>query len=123
MIEITKLTKEFKKPVRGKGVWGMLKTLFSRKYQIKTAVDNVNMKINDGEIVGYIGSNGAGKSTTIKMMCGILNPTSGKVFIDGDEPYKKRMKVAQKIGVVFGQKTQLWWNISLVESFKRNLQS
>ncbi len=118
MIEITNLTKQFKKPVRGKGVWGMLKTLFSRKYQIKTAVDNVNMKINDGEIVGYIGSNGAGKSTTIKMMCGILNPTSGKVFIDGDEPYKKRMKVAQKIGVVFGQKTQLWWNISLVESFK-----
>lgn len=118
MIEIINLTKEFKKPIREEGVLGMLKTLFSRKYEIKKAVDNISFKISEGEIVGYIGSNGAGKSTSIKMMCGILTPTSGKVLIDGVEPYKKRRQVAKDIGVVFGQKTQLWWDIPLIESFK-----
>ncbi|MDD7736069.1 MAG: ATP-binding cassette domain-containing protein [Bacillales bacterium] len=96
----------------------MLKTLFSRKYEIKKAVNNISFEISEGEIVGYIGSNGAGKSTSIKMMCGILTPTSGKVLIDGVEPYKKRRQVAKNIGVVFGQKTQLWWDIPLIESFK-----
>ncbi len=96
----------------------MLKTLFSTKYEIKRAVDDISFSINRGEIVGYIGSNGAGKSTTIKMMCGILTPTSGSVKIDGIEPYKKRRQIAAKIGVVFGQKSQLWWDIPLVESFK-----
>ncbi len=118
MIEINNLTKEFRKPVREQGVKGMFKTLFSKKYESKFAVNNVNFTINDGEIVGYIGSNGAGKSTTIKMMCGILSPTSGSVKIEGVEPYNNRMKVAGKIGVVFGQKTQLWWDIPLIESFK-----
>ena len=117
MIEIKNLTKEFRKPVREQGVKGMFKTLFSKKYVSKIAVNNVNFTINEGEIVGYIGSNGAGKSTTIKMMCGILSPTSGTVKIEGIEPYKNRMNVAGKIGVVFGQKTQLWWDIPLVESF------
>jgi ABC-2 type transport system ATP-binding protein len=118
MIEIQNLSKEFKKPVRQQGVKGMFKTLFSRKYTSKMAVDDISFTIPDGEIVGYIGSNGAGKSTTIKMMCGILTPTSGTVLIDGVEPYQKRMAVAGKIGVVFGQKTQLWWDIPLIESFK-----
>ena len=118
MIEIKNLTKIFKKPVREEGVLGMFKTLFSRKYTSKVAVNNISLSINDGEIVGYIGSNGAGKSTTIKMMCGILTPSSGSVYIDGVEPYKKRRIVAQNIGVVFGQKTQLWWDIPLIETFK-----
>ena len=118
MIEIKNLTKEFKTAVRQEGVLGMFRTLFSAKYETKTAVNNISLKINDGEMVGYIGSNGAGKSTTIKMMCGILTPTSGTIEIDGVEPYKKRKSVASKIGVVFGQKTQLWWDIPLVESFK-----
>lgn len=118
MIELINLTKEFKKPIRGKGLSGMIKTLFSRKYEVIEAVKDVSFKINEGEIVGYIGSNGAGKSTTIKMMCGILNPTRGKVLIDGVEPYQKRKQIASKIGVVFGQKTQLWWDIPLIESFK-----
>ena len=118
MIEVIKLTKVFRKPVRQEGVFGMFKTLFSRKYEETTAVNSINFKINDGEIVGYIGSNGAGKSTTIKMLCGILMPTSGKVLIDNEEPYKKRKKIANKIGVVFGQKTQLWWDIALIETFK-----
>ena len=118
MITVTNLKKEFKKPIRKEGVIGMFTTLFSRKYETKVAVDNISFKIDDGEIVGYIGSNGAGKSTSIKMMCGILTPTSGQVLIDGIEPNKKRKLVASKIGVVFGQKTQLWWDIPLIESFK-----
>ena len=118
MIEVNDLTKVFKKPIRGNGLSGMVKTLFSRKYDEIRAVDGISFTVPDGEIVGYIGANGAGKSTTIKMMCGILTPTSGTVFIDGVEPYRKRRQVAQRIGVVFGQKTQLWWDIPLVESFK-----
>lgn len=118
MIKLENLTKVFKKPIRKEGVLGMLKTLFSTKYEEKTAVNHINLEIGNGEIVGYIGSNGAGKSTTIKMMCGILTPTEGHVYIDGEEPYKNRRAVAQKIGVVFGQKTQLWWDIPLIESFK-----
>lgn len=118
MIEIKSLTKEFKTAVREEGVLGMFKTLFSTKYEVKSAVNNISLKINAGEMVGYIGSNGAGKSTTIKMMCGILTPTRGSIEIDGVEPYKKRKVIASKIGVVFGQKTQLWWDIPLIESFK-----
>lgn len=118
MIEVKNLRKEFKKPIRGEGISGMVKTLFSRKYELKEAVKDINFNINEGEIVGYIGSNGAGKSTTIKMMCGILNPTKGQVLIDGKEPYRSRQQVAQNIGVVFGQKTQLWWDIQLIESFR-----
>ena len=118
MIEVKNLTKVFRKPIRGKGVLGMLRTLFSRKYEEIRAVDDVSFTIPEGEIVGYIGSNGAGKSTTIKMMCGILTPTSGQVLINGIEPYVKRRVVAKEIGVVFGQKTQLWWDIPLIESFK-----
>ena len=118
MIEVNELTKVFRKPIRGEGLSGMAKTLFSRKYEEIRAVDAITFSVPDGEIVGYIGANGAGKSTTIKMMCGILTPTSGSVFIDGVEPYRKRRQVAQNIGVVFGQKTQLWWDIPLIESFK-----
>lgn len=118
MIEVNDLTKVFKKPIRGNGLSGMVKTLFSGKYDELRAVDGISFTVPDGEIVGYIGANGAGKSTTIKMMCGILTPTSGTVFIEGMEPYRKRRQVAQRIGVVFGQKTQLWWDIPLVESFK-----
>lgn len=118
MIEVNDLTKVFKKPIRGNGLSGMVKTLFSRKYEEIRAVDGITFTVPDGEIVGYIGANGAGKSTTIKMMCGILTPTSGTVRIDGVEPYRKRRQVAQHIGVVFGQKTQLWWDIPLIESFK-----
>ncbi len=120
MIEVKNLTKTFKKPVRGKGLKGMLLTLFSRKYETKVAVDNVSFTINDGEIVGYIGSNGAGKSTTIKMMSGILTPTAGQVLIDGLEPYdnKSRRKVLQNVGVIFGQRSTLWYDLPLRESFE-----
>lgn len=118
MIQINNLTKIFRRPIRKEGLKGMIKTLFSTKYTETVAVNHINLTVPDGEIVGYIGTNGAGKSTTIKMMCGILTPTEGQVLIDGVEPYKKRRKIASEIGVVFGQKTQLWWDIPLIESFK-----
>lgn len=120
MIELKNVKKYFKKPVRGKGVWGMLKTLFSRKYTTVKAVDGVSFDIADGEAVGYIGANGAGKSTTIKMMSGILTPTEGDVFIDGLRPYvnRERKSVLKSIGVVFGQKTQLWLDLPLTETYE-----
>ena len=92
--------------------------MFSRDYKTVRAVDNISMNIKQGEIVGYLGPNGAGKSTTIKMMTGILEPTSGEILIGGNLPYKNRTKNAQEIGVVFGQRSQLWWALPLVESFK-----
>lgn len=120
MIELKNVKKYFKKPVRGKGVWGMLKTLFSRKYTTVKAVDGITFDIADGESVGYIGANGAGKSTTIKMMSGILTPTSGDIFIDGLRPYvnRERKSVLKSIGVVFGQKTQLWLDLPLTETYE-----
>lgn len=120
MIELDHVCKYFKKPVRGKGVLGMFKTLFSRKYTLVKAVDDVSFTVRDGESVGYIGANGAGKSTTIKMMSGILTPTSGEVLIDGKRPYKskERNAVLKTIGVVFGQKTQLWYDLPLTETYE-----
>lgn len=118
MIQIKNLTKEFKKQIKGDGLKEAFKSLFSHKYEVIKAVNNINIEIPEGQIVGYIGSNGAGKSTTIKMMCGILYPTSGEVLINDVNPSKKRKVVAKDIGVVFGQKTQLWWDIPLIETFK-----
>ena len=120
MLELKNVEKHFKKPIRGKGVWGMIKSLFSRKHTIVKAVDGVSFTVDDGEAVGYIGANGAGKSTTIKMMSGILTPTSGEILIDGLHPYKskERNAVLKTIGVVFGQKTQLWYDLPLTETYE-----
>ncbi len=118
IIEIKNITKEFKVLNRREGLKGSLKDLFSRDYKIVRAVDNISMNIQQGEIVGYLGPNGAGKSTTIKMMTGILEPTSGEVLVGGNVPYHNSTKNAQKIGVVFGQRSQLWWALPLIESFK-----
>ena len=119
MIELRQVEKHFKKPVRGKGVLGMFKTLFSTKHTVVKAVDGVSFTVQDGESVGYIGANGAGKSTTIKMMSGILTPTAGEILIDGKHPYKskERNAVLKSIGVVFGQKTQLWYDLPLTETY------
>lgn len=118
IIQVKNLVKTFKKPIRGEGLKGMIKTLFSRKYEPIHAVKDISFDIEQGEIVGYIGANGAGKSTTIKMMCGILHPTSGEVIVDGMTFDKKRKEINKQMGVVFGQKTQLWWDIPLIETFK-----
>lgn len=117
MIKVCNLTKEFKTNKKYPGFKGAIKSFFSKEYTIKRAVDDMNFQINDGEVVGYIGSNGAGKSTTIKMMTGILTPTSGSIEVDGVIPYEERTRNAMNIGVVFGQRTQLWWDLPLSESF------
>ena len=118
IISVKDLSKTFKKPIRKEGFIGMVKSLFSRKYEDIKAVDGISFDIAQGEIVGYIGANGAGKSTTIKMMCGILHPTGGSVTVDGMDFEKNRQKINREMGVVFGQKTQLWWDIPLIETFK-----
>ena len=117
MIKVENLSKVFKTSKKFPGLFGSIKGLFTREYTEKKAVNNISFELASGDIVGYIGSNGAGKSTTIKIMTGILTPTSGKVLVDGIEPYKNRQLNAKKIGVVFGQRTQLWWDLPLNESF------
>lgn len=117
MIELKHVSKEFVSQKKYPGFKGAIKGLFSNEKVSKKAVDDISFTIKRGEIVGYIGSNGAGKSTTIKMMTGILNPTAGECLVDGINPNKHRKENARKIGVVFGQRTQLWWDLPLSESF------
>lgn len=117
MIEVEHISKEFVSPKKYPGLKGAVKGLFSNEKVVKKAVDDISFRIADGEIVGYIGSNGAGKSTTIKMMTGILTPSGGTCRINGLDPNKNRKENAQNIGVVFGQRTQLWWDLPLSESF------
>lgn len=117
MIEVKGLTKVFKTYKRESGLKGTVKALFKREQVDVTAVKDISFNIKKGEIIGYIGANGAGKSTTIKMMTGILTPTNGVVTVDGRIPYEARTENAKHIGVVFGQKTQLWWDLPLGETF------
>lgn len=117
MIEVSGLTKSFKSFKKEKGIKGTLKSLVSREYTSIDAVKDISFNIKRGEIIGYIGANGAGKSTTIKMMTGILTPTEGYVKVDGRIPYEERTENARHIGVVFGQKTQLWWDLPLGETY------
>jgi len=117
MIEVKNITKQFVSAKKYPGLRGAVRGLFSREKVIKTAVEDISFTIPDGQIVGYIGSNGAGKSTTIKMMTGIMHPTSGQILVNGVDPCKKRRENSANIGVVFGQRTQLWWDLPLSESF------
>ena len=118
VITLNDVSKEFKVLNRREGIKGSIKDLFSRDYNIVNAVNHISMDIMPGEIVGYLGPNGAGKSTTIKMMTGVLEPTSGEIIVNDRIPYKNRTDNAQHIGVVFGQRSQLWWSLPLIESFK-----
>jgi ABC-2 type transport system ATP-binding protein len=118
IIEVRELSKEFRTFRRREGVLGALQNLFVREYVTVRAVDRVSFSIEPGEMVGYIGANGAGKSTTIKMLTGILVPSSGHLTAYGYVPYRDRRRYTHHIGVVFGQRTQLWWDIAVVESFK-----
>ena len=116
VIEVNDLRKVFKIPKKEPGLGGAMRGLFRPQFESKTAVDQINFKLEAGEIVGYIGVNGAGKSTTIKMLTGVLMPTSGTVRVLGRDPHKQRVDNARDIGVVFGQRTQLWWDLALIES-------
>ena len=112
------ICKDFKVLNRHEGLRGSIRDLFSRDYKTISAVKDVSLKVDRGEIVGYLGPNGAGKSTTIKMMTGVLEPTSGTITVNGRIPYKDRTSNSENIGVVFGQRSQLWWSLPLIESFK-----
>ena len=118
MICVENVKKYYKVAKRDKGFVQALGSLFHRKYEIKKAVDDISFTIQKGEIVGFIGPNGAGKSTTIKMLSGILHPDEGYITVKGYIPYKQRKQYVKNIGVVFGQKTQLNWDLPLIESFE-----
>jgi ABC-2 type transport system ATP-binding protein len=118
LIEVEQLRKTFHVPVRQRGRFGGLRTLLSREYRDVHAVEGVSFAINAGEMVGYLGPNGAGKSTTLKMLTGILVPSDGRIEVGGRVPHRQRVEHARSIGVVFGQRTQLWWDLPTVESFE-----
>jgi ABC-2 type transport system ATP-binding protein len=116
LIETHGLTKVFRQPVKDPGLLGSVKHLATRRFKDRVAVDAVDLTIEAGEAIAYVGPNGAGKSTTIKMLTGILVPSSGEIRVAGLVPHKQRIRNARNIGVVFGQRTQLWWDIPVRES-------
>ena len=116
VIDVKQLSKVFKIPKKEPGFSGAVRGLFNPQYENKTAVDQISFKVDAGEIVGYIGVNGAGKSTTIKMLTGVLMPSDGSIKVLGRDPHTQRVDNARDIGVVFGQRTQLWWDLALIES-------
>ena len=118
MIEVVNLSKTFRVLEGKTGFVGAVKNLFSRDYRYVDAVRDISFTVKQGEMLGLIGPNGAGKSTTIKMLSGILMPTSGKALVNGIEPYKNRQENAMKVSVVFGQRTKLWWDLPCYESFE-----
>lgn len=118
IIEVNDLVKTYKIIEKQDGLIGYFKNLIKPKYKKLTAVNKINFNIEEGELVGYIGENGAGKSTTIKMLTGLLTPTSGKVMVNGLVPNENRIENNKNIGAVFGQKTQLWWDLPVIESFR-----
>lgn len=118
IIRINNISKQFKISKREAGLKNAIKSFFKREYQTINALTDVSFSIKEGEIVGYLGPNGAGKSTTIKIMCGILVPTSGECIINGFTPWKDRKKYVKNIGVVFGQRSGLWWDVPPIDSFE-----
>ena len=117
-IEVKNISKEFKVNKRSKGIPGMIANMFVPKYEIKKAVQDLSFTIEKGEMVGFIGPNGAGKSSTIKMLSGILCPDKGSITVNGFIPYKQRKSYVGNIGVVFGQKSQLQWDLPVIDSFE-----
>ena len=118
MITLQNISKTFRVAKRQAGFGRAVKALFSREHETIHALSDVSFEIGDGEMVGYIGPNGAGKSTTIKIMCGILTPDGGTCAINGRTPYKERVAHVREIGVVFGQRSQLWWDVPVIDSFE-----
>ena len=118
MIEVVELHKEYRIAIHHRGFRGAFRNLFEHRYQVVRAVDGISFEIAKGEFVGFIGPNGAGKSTTIKLLTGVLEPTSGSVRVAGREPRAERIEHVSSIGVVFGQRTQLWWDLPVIESYE-----
>ena len=117
LILVEDLVKTFRIPERNPGMWGAIRGVVHRRHRVVCALDRVSFSLNSGELVGYIGPNGAGKSTTVKVLSGILVPDSGRCEVLGRTPWKERISTVREIGVVFGQRTQLWWDLPVIESF------
>ena len=117
MIEFHDICKSYRVARRNSGFGNAVKSFFKREYDIINAINHISFTINDGEMVGYIGPNGAGKSSTIKILSGILTPDSGTCLVNGQVPWKDRKEYVRQIGVVFGQRSQLWWDIPVIDSF------
>ena len=118
MITMENVCKSYRIAKRNAGFLEACKALFHREYEVVDALKSVSFTISDGEMVGYIGPNGAGKSSTIKILSGILTPDSGTVLVDGRTPWKNRIEHVRRIGVVFGQRSQLWWDVPVIDSFE-----
>ena len=118
IIEARGLSKTFKVPIKSPGLWGALKHLVNSRYEQKVALHPLDLIITEGESVAYVGPNGAGKSTTLKLLSGILEPTAGEVSVKGISPHRHRLQNASNIGVIFGQRTQLWWDLPVRESLR-----
>lgn len=118
MIQVEHLRKTFRVAKRSAGFGNAVKALFHREYNEIHALDDISFRIEDGEAVGYIGPNGAGKSSTIKILSGILTPDSGTCLVDGRVPWRDRKAHVAQIGVVFGQRSQLWWDVPVIDSFE-----
>jgi ABC-2 type transport system ATP-binding protein len=118
LIEASDLRRVFRRPDKGPGLKGSLRHLVERRYTENVAVDGINLRVDAGEAVAYVGPNGAGKSTTVKLLTGILVPTSGEVRVDGLVPHQNRIENARRVGVVFGQRTQLWWDLPVRDSLE-----
>lgn len=118
MIEVKNICKSYQVAKRDAGFRAACKNLFRREYEKIQALDSISFTIEDGEMVGYIGPNGAGKSSTIKILSGILTPDSGECLVDGRVPWKNRIQHVKEIGVVFGQRSQLWWDVPVADSFQ-----
>lgn len=118
LIEFCDVCKTYRIAKRGAGLGNAAKSLFKREYSLIHAINHVSFSINDGEMIGLLGPNGAGKSSTIKILSGILTPDSGTCLVNGQAPWKNRKAYVRQIGVVFGQRSQLWWDIPVMDSFE-----
>ena len=117
-VEVRQLVKEYKRRKNSQKLGQALRSMFAPDYEVLRAVDSVDFSIEEGEAVGYVGPNGSGKPTTIKMLCGILKPTQGSVKINGLDPFKDRVRNSKGIGAVFGNRSLLWWDVPVIESYR-----
>ena len=117
-IEVKHIVKEYQRKKHYTNMGKAFSTMFRPEYEVKRAVDDVSFSIEKGESIGYVGPNGSGKSTTIKMLCGILCPTEGSIRVRGIDPFQERTKNSKNIGVVFGNRSVLWWDVPVIESYK-----
>lgn len=117
-IEVRHLVKEYKRKRNTGNIAASFCSMFRPDYEVLRAVNDVNFTVEKGEAVGYVGPNGSGKSTTIKMLCGILKPTAGSITVVGRDPFTERIQNNRKIGVVFGNRSLLWWDVPVIESYR-----